>query len=80
MSKVENKFEFICVVETHIRDVEENKSIELKNYNTIRCDSESSYTGGVVLYIKDYWSCEVLQNISSAKQLWWLSVKVCLKI
>lgn len=50
---IEKQFDFRFATETHTTSLDENKVIELKNYNIVRCNSASSYTGGIIFYVKD---------------------------
>lgn len=42
----------ICMLnETHLTDDIDGNEVKVNGYNVIRCDSDSSHTGGVVVYI-----------------------------
>lgn len=49
---LENDFDFICATETHLTANIEESEIKLANYKTVRCDSVSNHTGGVLFLSK----------------------------
>lgn len=76
---LENDFDFICATETHLTANIEESEIKLANYKTVRCDSVSNHTGGVLFFVKKEGQVEVISSIAVGKMIWWLVIKVCLK-
>ena len=70
------EYEFIFVSETHLAEIDDNSLVMLEDYKLMRCNSNSRHTGGVGIYIKNYWNVEILKCESVDLNFWWLSVKV----
>lgn len=67
----ETKPLLIIIVESHVKEIDDDALIEMNGYNNVRCDSDSSHTGGVVMYIREDLSYEVI--LREVKQFhWWI--------
>lgn len=65
----------ILLSETHTTtDIDDNELL-LNNYNVIRLDSSSKYTGGVGIYINNIWQFEIIQQYTIGLNIWWLAIK-----
>lgn len=71
-----NDFEFVFLSETHLKSIDCDNLIGLKNYNILRVDSLSRHTGGVLIYIKNHWTYEIIKSVAVGVKIWWLVVKV----
>jgi exonuclease III len=69
----------IAVVETHVTKNILDKEIKIKGYVTIRCDSDSRHTGGIVLYVKAKLKYEVVYNFKSGQNFWVLGLTVYIR-
>lgn len=43
----------LATVETHVTEDIGDCKLQINGYNLIRCNSSSSRTGGVIIYVKD---------------------------
>lgn len=65
----------VGVVETHVTQEISDSEIDIKGYITVRCNSESRHTGGVVVYISENIKHKVMYNNSKEKNFWAIGVK-----
>lgn len=63
----------ICLSETRLTEDINEQEIAIKGYNTIRCDSHTRFTGGVVIYLKKKIQYEIISNLFT-KGNWFLSI------
>lgn len=61
----------VALTETRIMEVVEDKEISITGYTTVRCDSETKNTGGVILYIKDMINYKIL---FTRKHYWCIAI------
>lgn len=54
----------IFLTETHIKDTIYDVEIDLKGYNCIRCDTSSSHTGGVIIYVKNFINFSIISTVA----------------
>lgn len=73
---VEGRYEMIVVSETHVVECVKDSEIKLNNYNVIRCNSSSTRTGGVVIYLKESCSFSILKNEQIKMDIWVLVIEV----
>lgn len=79
MSRVlTEKFDFICVTETHVSSRVDDNEIKISGCTHVRCKSTSPHTGGVVFYVSELWEVNTLEEIAVNFGLWWLKIKVTL--
>lgn len=71
----EKKPSVIFLAETHLTENIGDQEVYIKGYKTIRCDSHSTHTGGVIIYVKNRISYVVTSNFSEAGN-WFLSIKI----
>lgn len=71
-----NSFEIIALTETHLTENINDSEISLANYSTVRCDSTSRKTGGVVLYIKKNFQYRLLDKSSVPMKIWIVCVEI----
>lgn len=73
-----NKYnpELIFLSETHVTTDIEDCEININGYETIRCDSHSRFTGGVVIFVKKHIKYSVVFNKNFVNNVWILSIKV----
>lgn len=71
-----NNFEFVGLSETHLISEDSDKIIQINNYDIIRADSISHFTGGVLFYIKKNWKYEVKNKIAIGMNLWYVIIKL----
>lgn len=57
----------VIIVESHVTDVDEDALVGIKGYSSIRCDSDSVHTGGIVIYVNEEFSYEVVKNQRKTK-------------
>lgn len=62
-----------------VEDIE-NSEVNIKSFNIVRCDSYSTKTGGVAMYIKRNISYQVIHNEAFKKNAWLLAIKVKSKV
>lgn len=72
----EEKFDFLCLAETHLTENIGDSEISLRNYNIIRCDSISRHTGGVCFYLNVKWQYKIIDCHSIEKKIWWLKIEI----
>lgn len=70
------EFDFICLSETHLSDLDSDELVEIDEYNLIRADSTSRHTGGVCVYLKKTWTYSILNRTIIGIDFWWLSLKI----
>lgn len=64
--------DFIILAETHLTENVEESEISLQNYNHYATLSNSTRTGGVIIYFKSQWSItKIFEKISDSK--FWIS-------
>lgn len=66
----------VIVVESHLIDIDEDALIVIGGYNHVRSDSDSRYTGGIVIYVQEELSYEVIFEEVRQREWWVLAVKV----
>lgn len=71
----EKKPNLIFLTETHLRENIGDQEISIKGYKTVRCDSHSTHTGGVLIYVKNRIKLTVTSNFSELGN-WFLSIKI----
>lgn len=64
----------IFLSETRVTENIYDQEIEIKGYNTVRCNSHTRFTGGVLIYIKKRIEYEIISNIHSQGN-WFLLIK-----
>lgn len=68
--------DIFCLTETHLTECVEDSEISLGNFNLVRCDSTSSHTGGVIIYVHKNYKFKV-ENIRTIKMcLWYINLTV----
>lgn len=72
----EHNPEFVCLSETHLSDLDDDSLIQINNYDMVRNDSRSRHTGGVMIYYKKSWKCELINSRTVDVDLWWLVIKL----
>lgn len=65
----------IFLSETHLIADVENNEVNIKNYNVMRCDSHSTHTGGVAMYVKKNIRYHVSHQRNYENSVWSLTVK-----
>ncbi|KAJ8913180.1 hypothetical protein NQ315_009017 [Exocentrus adspersus] len=60
----------ICISETHITSEIADEEIEVPGYKLITCYSNSRYTGGVIIYIKDGLTFTLLKECTMDYSFW----------
>ncbi|XP_046750591.1 uncharacterized protein LOC124413848 [Diprion similis] len=73
---IRNRPIIACVTETHVKEEIEDFEIEIQNYNTVRCDSYSSRTGGLLTYIKKDIKYKVITIKTVEKNAWICTIKL----
>lgn len=58
-----SKFEILAVTEARITEHITDHEINIAGFNVIRCHSANRYTGGIVCYIKNNISFDVMYNV-----------------
>ena len=72
---IEKRPHILCLSETHITsDILENE-IQIDEYNTVRCDSNSRHTGGVILYIREGIKFKKIATVSYDKT-WFATISI----
>lgn len=66
----------VALTEARITTDIANDEIQVEGYNTIRCNSESRYTGGTVCYIKKGYDVTNVKDIALERALWISSFKL----
>ncbi|CRL01833.1 CLUMA_CG015718, isoform A [Clunio marinus] len=67
----DDKFQFEVIK----REQNKSKELEINGYNFISCDSDSSHTGGVIMYVRNDLCFNILKNFQKSRT-WILSVKI----
>ena len=52
-----DRIPILCLTETHITEEIGDNEVHINNYLTVRCDSHSRHTGGVMCYVFGGLSC-----------------------
>lgn len=68
--------DIICLNETHMVEDDDENLIKIDGYKIVQICSHSRHTGGVLMYIKNQCSCELVNRICLTKELWWLHVRI----
>ena len=68
----------VALSETHTVQGVMNKELEIDGFELIRCDSESSHTGGVAFYISNDIKYSLIRSKSQSKT-WFLTIKMFLE-
>lgn len=63
-------------METHVTSNIDSTEICLSGFTTVRCNSVSSHTGGIVCYVKEQWQVVTLESVSTHMDWWILVIKV----
>lgn len=66
----------ILASETHLTEDHDNSEVNIKSFNVIRCDSYSTKTGGVAMYIKRNITYKVTHNVVFGKNVWILAIRI----
>lgn len=66
----------IIASETHLIEQVDNSEVNIKSFNLIRCDSNSTSTGGTAMYIKRNVNYTVCHNENYRNNVWLLAVKI----
>lgn len=66
----------LCLTETCITDNFTDRELDLEGYNTIRCDSTSRHTGGVLIFTKKCIKFDNVKVLVSDVNFWLLSVDI----
>ena len=66
----------VAVVETHVTVNILDKEIYIKGYSSIRCNSNSRHTGGVVIYVQSELKYEVIFNESQESCFWAIGLRI----
>ena len=61
------KYSVYCFSETHVTNDIQDIELNIDDYYTIRCDSHSRYTGGIIMYVHGYIQAEILCNVNIDK-------------
>lgn len=64
------------LTETHITQLIEDHEVQIDGYVCVRGDSESSRTGGVLLFIDNNIKFEIVATESCVKNWWSILVKI----
>lgn len=67
------------VVESHTTDLDGDELISLEGYNHVRCDTDTRYTGGIVLYLWEGLSHKVMKREVFHRDWWILEVQLFFK-
>lgn len=70
-----DQIDFLILTETHITENIEVNEIMLKGYNNIKCNSNSTRTGGVIIYIKNCWEIIKIMEKTVDSKIWLLACK-----
>lgn len=60
----------MCVTETHVTEEIEDQEIRIANYDTVRVNSKSRYTGGVIFYVKKGIKYKLIRTDIMEMQYW----------
>lgn len=71
-----DKPDFICLSETHLVEEDDDSTVMMDNYKIVRSDSSSRHTGGVMIFIRNYWSYEMIKKVTLSYELWYLVLKL----
>lgn len=66
----------LCVSEARTTEDIEDWEIGAKGYNLVRCDSDSRFTGGVVVYIKSGVNFKIKEKYAVQRGYWFLLIEV----
>lgn len=66
----------IMMSETHLTKEIENSEVNIAGYKLIRCDSHSTKTGGVAIYIKNRVKFSIVNSDIYRKNVWTLTLNV----
>lgn len=73
---IEYEPKMLCLTETHVTEEVNDFELKLVNYVTIRCDSNSGRTGGIITYIKQNISYEEITNVNKDGNVWISTIKL----
>lgn len=66
----------VLMSETHLTSEIESSEINISGYKIIRCDSHSTKTGGVAIYLKNRIKVEIVKSEIYRKNVWSLIVNI----
>nr|CAI5837379.1 unnamed protein product [Callosobruchus analis] len=66
----------VCLSETHITNDILDNEICIQNYSLVRCNSSSRHTGGVIIYVNNNCTFNILENVSDSLNYWYLFVRI----
>ena len=69
-------YDFLILSETHTTENIEDSEILIEGYQKpFRCDSHSRHTGGLCIYVKNYFQVSDIEKTMDSR-IWWLKLKI----
>ena len=64
-----------CFTETHTTEEIQDDELYVDEYYLIRCNSNSRFTGGIIMYVYKYITAEIICNVNFENKVWFLGVR-----
>lgn len=66
----------VITVESHTKEEDEDALLVIQGYSHIRCDSDTRHTGGIVIYVVEDLSYELVFKNVRPREWWMLAIKL----